>query len=68
MDESKQEFNEIRELNEGVGRGEGVVFLFKCGKKWKMGERVGGCGKEKVGFIKPRKKQGLTSYKLNNRS
>ena len=57
--------NEVGELNEGVwergGRSgsewEGVVFLFKCGKEW---EGVGGCEKEWVGFIKPRKEQGLS--------
>ena len=37
-----------------------MVFLFKCEKESEgIGEGVGGCGKERVGFIKPRKEQGL---------
>ena len=40
--------------------GEGVVFLFKCGKECEGREGVGGRGKEWVWFITPRKGQGLS--------
>ena len=37
-----------------------MIFLFKYEKEWEGGEGVGGCGKEWIGFIKPRKEQGLS--------